>query len=109
MNPRSTLHSNILANHYGSIVFRNRPTNPQDKGAAENVVKIVYTQVKARIRNVPFFSLSGLMRNKGASTFVKSKGCKLKDIPRRTVLYSSEKPLLKPLPDMPFEIQCTRI
>ncbi|MBK8628113.1 MAG: transposase [Saprospiraceae bacterium] len=49
-----------LANHYGSIVFPTQAYKPRDKGAVENMVKIVYTQVKARLRNVPFFSLSEL-------------------------------------------------
>ena len=99
-----------LANHYGSIVFPTRAYKPRDKGAVENMVKIVYTQVKARLRNVPFFSLSELNEGiKAQVHLLNQRRMQTKGYTREEQFYSSEKPLLKPLPDMPFEIQYTRI
>lgn len=51
-----------LANHYGTVVVPARPAKPRDKGAVENHVKIIYTQVFARLRNRRFFDLESLNR-----------------------------------------------
>lgn len=49
-----------LANHYGTVVVPARPGKPRDKSAVENHVKIIYTQVFARLRNRRFFDLESL-------------------------------------------------
>lgn len=49
-----------LANHYDTVVVPARPARPRDKSAVENHVKIIYTQVFARLRNRQFFDLPSL-------------------------------------------------
>src|SRR5690606_9253745 len=49
-----------LANHYGTVVVPARAGKPRDKSAVENHVRIVYTQVFARLRNRSFFDLESL-------------------------------------------------
>jgi transposase len=98
-----------LANHYGSVVFPTRAYKPRDKGAVENMVKIVYTQVKARLRNVPFFSITELNEGiKGQVFLLNQRRMQTKGYTRQEQFNAAEKPLLKPLPDLPFEIQYTK-
>ncbi|WP_028071698.1 IS21 family transposase, partial [Sphingobacterium thalpophilum] len=47
-----------LANHYATVIIPARAGKPRDKSAVENHVKIIYTQVFAKLRNRSFFSLS---------------------------------------------------
>ena len=41
-----------LANHYGTVIVPARAGKPRDKSAVENHVKIIYTQVFAKLRNM---------------------------------------------------------
>ena len=49
-----------FANHYGTTVIPTRVAKPKDKALVENQVKLVYSRVFAKIRNLRFFSLSEL-------------------------------------------------
>ena len=49
-----------LGNHYGCAIVPARALKPRDKASVEGMVKIVYSQIFARLRKRQFFSLSDL-------------------------------------------------
>src|SRR5690606_27712831 len=49
-----------FANHYGTAVLPARVRKPQDKALVENQVKILYSRVYAKLRNMRFFDLASL-------------------------------------------------
>lgn len=98
-----------LGNHYGSTVFPTRAYKPKDKAAVENMVKITYTHVMAKLRHRQFFSLSELNEAITEQVFLfNQRRMQTKGYTREEQFNSSEKPMLKPLPAMAFEIQYTK-
>lgn len=98
-----------LGNHYGSTVFPARAYKPKDKAAVENMVKIAYTHIMARLRHRQFFSLSELNEAISEQVFLlNQRRMQNKEYTREEQFTSSEKLLLKPLPDLPFEMQYTK-
>lgn len=93
-----------MATHYGCHIFPARPRKPQDKSKAELAVKLVTRWIIARIRNRQFFSIeeineviAGLLEQLNARPFKRLPGC------RRSRFEELDKPMLKPLPEKPFE------
>ena len=94
-----------LAAHYSAAVLPGRPRKPKDKASVENTVWSIATWVIAALRNQTFVSLDELraviyeqVRRFNAASFQKRAGS------RASVFESEELPLLRPLPQVPFEI-----
>lgn len=95
-----------FANHYGVTVIPTRVAKPQDKALVEDQVKLFYTRVMAKLRNQQFFDLHSL--NKAiAEKMLDHNQTRMQQKPycREEKFLADEKPLLKPLPDQPFEIK----
>lgn len=98
-----------FGNHYGTTVYPARAYKPKDKAAVENMVKIAYTHIMARLRHNQFFALAELNEAIAKQVFLfNQRRMQTKGYTREEQFNSSEKPMLKPLPDLPFEIQYTR-
>ncbi|MBB4138899.1 MULTISPECIES: IS21 family transposase [Microbacterium] len=94
-----------LAAHYSAAVLPGRVKKPKDKASVENTVGNVATWVIASLRDRSFASLAELravvyerVAAYNAEPFQKRAGSRL------SVFDSEEKPLLRPLPVVPFEI-----
>jgi transposase len=95
-----------FANHYGTTVTPARARKPKDKALVENQVKLIYSRVYAKIRNLQFFDLQSLniaIREKVKEhnqTRMQQKGyC------RQEKFLSDEKQTLRPLPLSAFEVK----
>ena len=94
-----------LAAHYSAAVLPGRIAKPKDKASVEGTVGNVATAVIAALRNQRFASLPELraavyerVAAYNAEPFQKRAGSRL------TVFEAEEKPLLRPLPAVAFEI-----
>ena len=94
-----------LAAHYSAAVLPGRPAKPKDKASVENTVGNVATAVIATFRDRTFATLPELravIRERvtayNAEPFQKRAGSRL------SVFEAEEKPLLRPLPAVGFEI-----
>ncbi len=94
-----------LAAHYSAAVLPGRPAKPKDKASVENTVGNVATSVIATLRDRRFASLPELraavydrVTEYNAKSFQKRAGSRL------SVFEAEEKPLLRPLPAVGFEI-----
>ncbi|WP_454149472.1 IS21 family transposase [Microbacterium lacticum] len=94
-----------LAAHYSAAVLPGRPRKPKDKASVEGTVGNVATAVIATLRDRAFASLPELraavyerVAAYNAAPFQKRAGS------RQSVFEGEEKPLLRPLPPVPFEI-----
>lgn len=94
-----------LAAHYSAAVLPGRVKKPKDKASVENTVSTIATWVIAALRNQTFATLPELraairerMTAFNAEPFQKRAGS------RQAVFEGEEKPLLRPLPTVPFEI-----
>lgn len=94
-----------LAAHYSAAVLPGRVKKPKDKASVENTVGNIATWVIAGLRNQSFATLPELraavyerMTAFNAEPFQKRAGS------RASVFVGEEKPLLRPLPAVPFEI-----
>ena len=99
-----------FANHYNTSVTPTRAVKPKDKALVENQVKLIYTRVYAKLRNMIFFSLSSL--NKAIAEKVMEHNqtrMQKKTYCREELFLSQEKHKLKPLPQQNFEIKYQRI
>jgi len=95
-----------FANHYGIIVVPARVAKPLDKALVEDHVKLFYNRVMAKLRNEIFFDLHSL--NKAISDkMLAHNQTRMQQKPycREEKFLADEKPLLKPLPDEPFEVK----
>ncbi len=98
-----------LANHYDTIVVPARAAKPKDKAQAEDLVKLVYQRVYAKLRNHIFFSLPAL--NDAIIEYTKLHNqtrMQKKPYCRQERFLADEKHLLKPLPSAPYEIKYYR-
>ena len=96
-----------FANHYGITVVPTRVAKPLDKALVEDQVKLFYTRVMAKLRNEMFFDLHSL--NKAISNkMLDHNQTRMQQKPycREEKFLADEKPLLKPLPNEPFEVKC---
>lgn len=95
-----------FANHYGTTVVPARAKKPQDKALVENQVKLVYSRVYARLRNMQFFDLHSLnlaiadrIRAHNQTRMQQKPWC------REEKFLAEEKKLLSPLPCERFEMK----
>lgn len=94
-----------LAAHYSAAVLPGRPRKPKDKPSVENTVWSIATWVIAALRNKPFATLPELRAAVykqvtlfNSAPFQKRQGS------RQSVFDAEERPLLRPLPQVPYEI-----
>src|SRR5690606_32160482 len=98
-----------FANHYNTSVTPTRPGRPQDKSLVENQVKLIYSRVYAKLRNITFFDLPSL--NRAIAQKVKEHNqtrMQQKEYCREEKFLADEKHTLQPLPENPFEIKYYR-
>jgi transposase len=96
--------------HYNTNLEATRPRKPKDKPTVENNVYLSYLRIYAKIRNEEFHSLIELNKRIGEllgpynqAPFQKLSGS------RHERFLQDEKPLLKTLPQEPFDIKHTTI
>lgn len=94
-----------LAAHYSAAVLPGRPRKPKDKPSAENTVWSIATWVIAALRHRTFTTLPELRSAVheqvalfNSAPFQKRHGS------RRSVFEDEERPLMRPLPQVPYEI-----
>jgi transposase len=93
-----------LARHYGVAVIPARAARPRDKAKAEAGVQLVERWILARLRHRRFYSLAELnaaigtlLEDLNNRPFQKLQGS------RRSWFETLERPVLRPLPPLPFE------
>jgi transposase len=94
-----------FAAHYGCAVIPARPRKPQDKGKVEVGVQVVERWILAKLRHQQFFSLADL--NKAIADLLEELNTRpFKKLPgnRRSAFEAIDKPTLKPLPAIIFEM-----
>ena len=94
-----------MAAHYGSAVMPARIATPRDKPSAENEVRQAAIEIIAALRNEAFTDFNQLkaavaakLEEHNARPFTKREGT------RREVFEEQERPLLRPLPAVPYEV-----
>jgi len=95
-----------LADHYGVHIIPARVRKPKDKSKAEGGVYVVETQILAPLRDRKFYNLAelngaimNLLEALNKKPFQKMPGSS-----RYSLYLEIDKPALKPLPDMPYEL-----
>lgn len=94
-----------LASHFGCVVNPTRTYSPQDKALVESAVNLVYQRIFHPMRAMTFFSIEDV--NRQIRVLLKDYNCMMfsrRDISRRTLFLTAERPSLKPLPAGEFEI-----
>jgi transposase len=93
-----------LAAHYSTVIIPARPRKPKDKSKAEIGVQIIERWILARLRYHTFFSLrevnnciQSLLEEVNNKPYQKLKGT------RKEWFESIDKPVLSPLPALPYE------
>lgn len=95
-----------FANHYGLTVIPARAYKPQDKALVENHVRMTYTHVYAKLRNVIFLDLESLNKSIREKTRDHNQTrMQQKPYSREECFLSNERPLLAPLPENDFELK----
>lgn len=96
-----------MAAHYGAAVMPGRVRKPKDKPSVENTVYNIALSVIGPLRGTAFASfdalraaVTGQLEAYNAAPFQKRSGS------RKACFESEERPLLRPLPAVPYEI-CT--
>jgi len=95
-----------FANHYNTTVVPARARKPKDKALVENQVKLIYSRVYAKLRNLQFFSLASL--NDAIKVKVKDHNqtrMQKKDYCREEKFLADEKHLLTLLPEGVYEMK----
>jgi len=95
-----------FANHYGTTVVPARVRKPKDKALVENQVKLIYSRVYAKLRNMQYFDLHSL--NEAIAEKVKDHNqTRMQQKPwcREEKFLAEEKKLLSPLPVEKFEVK----
>lgn len=95
-----------FANHYGFAIIPARVKKPKDKALVENQVKLIYSRVYARLRNLQFFDLQSL--NAAIAKMVcqhNQTRMQLKPWSREEKFLAEENPLLAGLPQAPYEVK----
>jgi len=95
-----------FANYYGIVVLPARVGKPRDKALCENQVKLLYSRVYAQLRNHQFFDLWSLreavqkkVRDHNQTRMQQKPYC------RQERFLAEERPVLKALPEIPFQIK----
>jgi transposase len=98
-----------FANHYKTTVIPARSYHPKDKGLVENQVKLTYTRIYAKLRNITFFDLPSLNKAvKGKTKEHNQTRMQQKPYCREEKFLADEKHLLHPLPEQPFDLKYYR-
>jgi transposase len=95
-----------LGNHYGMAILPTRSRKPRDKAWVERMVQIIYTRIFAPLRNRIFTSLDEL--NEAILELLEvhnSLPLQGREESRNDLFATSEKMLLKPLPQEPWELK----
>ena len=95
-----------LGNHYGMAILPTRSRKPRDKAWVERMVQIIYTRIFAPLRNRVFTSLDEL--NEAILELLEvhnSLPLQGREDSRNDLFETSEKMLLKPLPQEPWELK----
>jgi transposase len=98
-----------FANHYKTTVIPARARKPKDKALVENQVKLIYTRIYAKLRNLQFFDLASI--NKAVKEKTREHNqtrMQQKPYCREEKFLADEKHLLLPLPEEPFELKYYR-
>ena len=106
--PRFTEAMEFFGNYYGTTTLTARVRKPRDKPSVENAVANTYRRMYAPLRNIIFTSREELnhalrlqMEKFNSAPFQK------KDHSRKILFEMHEKEILKPLPDLLYEIRHT--
>jgi transposase len=99
-----------FAQHYGTCIFPARPGRPKDKAKVEVGVLIAQRWIIAALRNRSFYSIEEINEAIG-ELLEKLNSKKMRRLGRsRFELYLEvDKPNLKPLPELPFELADWRL
>jgi len=94
-----------MAEHYGTAIIPARVKRPRDKPVVEGSVRFVANQVAAVLRNRRFVGLAEL----NEAIFdevaeINARPFQKREDSRQIVFVRDEKPLLIPLPQVPFEL-----
>jgi transposase len=93
-----------LAQHYGTAVIPTRSRKPRDKAKAEVGVQVVERWILARLRNRTFFSLAELNQAiRDLLQELNSRPMEHLECSRRELFEELDRPVLKPLPEVPYE------
>ncbi len=93
-----------LAQHYGTAVIPTRSRKPRDKAKAEVGVQVVERWILARLRNRTFFSLAELNQAiRDLLQELNSRPMEHLECSRRELFEELDRPVLKPLPEQPYE------
>lgn len=95
-----------FANHYQTTVVPARARKPRDKALVENQVKLIYSRVYAKIRNMRFFDIHSL--NKAITEKIKDHNqtrMQQKPYCREERFLAEERKHLLPLPAQGFELK----
>jgi len=96
-----------FCNHYGMVHTPARAYKPRDKALVENHVRILYNRIYAALRDRVFLSLDEL--NAAMADLLerhRQKRMRQYEVTRQERFLAVDKPALKPLPPLPFEIKC---
>jgi transposase len=95
-----------MANHYQMVVLPTRARKPKDKAKVERAVQISYQRVFARIRKRTFYSLQELNQAIAEqSLLLNQRPMQQLGRSRQQLLEMEERPLLKALPEHPYELR----
>lgn len=95
-----------MANHYGMVVLPARAGKPKDKAKVERAVTISYQRVFAPLRKLTFYSLQELNTALAEqATKLNQRKMQQYDHSREIFMERDERPLLRPLPEEPYEIK----
>jgi len=94
-----------LAKYYGTIILPARIKEPRDKAKVEGAVLIVERWILATLRNMKFYSIAELnLKIRELLTELNNKPFQKLPFNRKEYFEKYEKPALKPLPVVAYEI-----
>jgi len=95
-----------MANHYGMAVLPTRAGKPKDKSKVERAVTISYQRVFAPLRKLIFYSLQELnIALAEQATLLNRRKMQQSEHSREVLLQRDELPVLRPLPEVSYEIK----
>ena len=98
-----------FCNYYGTVAIPARPKKPRDKALAENLVRNSYTHIYAPLRHELYTSLEELQEAVMEQLMLHNqKRMKQYKVTRQERFLAIDKPRLKELPKLPYEIKCYR-
>ena len=93
-----------FARHYATVIIPTRPRKPRDKAKVEGAVLVAERWILARLRKHTFFSLAELNTAiQGLIQDLNSRPFKKLPVSRREAFLRLDRPMLTPLPPIPYE------